>query len=396
MRNRIVTGLLRSRLSRFPAAALIGPRQSGKTTLAKGLSSLYFDAEQPADRVRLDLQWEAIEAGRRLAVIDEAQTWPELFPRLRAAIDANRRRNGRFLLLGSVSPGLMREVSESLAGRLALVELTPFLLHELSPTSAARLWLRGGFPDGGILSGSGFPAWQLDYAALMAQRDLPAWGLPAKPRVTQRLMHMLAAVHGQIWNASGLGQSLGLSYHTVNTYLDFLEGAFLVRRLAPWTARISKRLVKSPRVYLRDSGLLHALLGISDREALLQHPAIGASWEGFVIEQIIAGLAARGAQAEPFFFRTSDGSEVDLVLRLGAESIALEIKLSARATPEDLAALDRAADLIGAEHRYLICQTPAPVTDGKRGVLDLASAIDRLRHIAAQTTASDTKRKSGK
>lgn len=383
MRKRTVTGLLRSRLSRFPAAALIGPRQSGKTTLAKDLSSVYFDAEQPADRIRLDLQWDAIAAGRRLAVIDEAQTWPELFPRLRAAIDAERRRNGRFLLLGSVSPGLMREVSESLAGRLALVELTPFLLSELGPASAARLWLQGGFPDGGILGGSGFPSWQRDYAALMAQRDLPAWGLPAKPRVTQRLMHMLAAVHGQIWNASGLGQSLGLSYHTVNTYLDFLEGAFLVRRLAPWTARISKRLVKSPRVYLRDSGLLHALLGISDREALLRHPSVGASWEGFVIEQVIAGLAARGAQAEPFFFRTSDGREVDLVLRLGAELIALEIKLSARATPEDLATLDRAADLIGARHRYLICRTTAPVTDARRGILDLASAIDRLLHIAA-------------
>lgn len=396
MRKRIVTGLLRSRLSRFPAAALIGPRQSGKTTLAKDLSRLYFDAEQPADRLRLDLQWDAIAAGRRLAVIDEAQTWPELFPRLRGAIDAERRRNGRFLLLGSVSPGLMREVSESLAGRLALVELTPFLLHELGPASAARLWLQGGFPDGGILGGSGFPAWQLDYAALMAQRDLPAWGLPAKPRVTQRLMHMLAAVHGQIWNASGLGQSLGLSYHTVNTYLDFLEGAYLVRRLAPWTARISKRLVKSPRVYLRDSGLLHALLGISDREALLRHPSVGASWEGFVIEEVIAGLAARGAQAEPFFFRTSDGSEVDLVLRLGAELIALEIKLSARATPEDLATLDRAADLIGAGHRYLICRTTAPVTDARHGILDLASAIDRLQHIAAKTTASDTKSKSGK
>ena len=390
MRKRIVTALLRSRLSRFPAAALIGPRQSGKTTLAKGLSSLYFDAEQPADRIRLDLQWEAVATGRRLAVIDEAQTWPELFPRLRAAIDAERRRNGRFLLIGSVSPGLMREVSESLAGRLALVELTPFQLHELSPASATRLWLQGGFPDGGILGGSGFPAWQLDYAALMAQRDLPAWGLPAKPRVTQRLMHMLAAVHGQIWNASGLGQSLGLSYHTVNTYLEFLEGAFLVRRLAPWTARISKRLVKSPRVYLRDSGLLHALLGISDREALLRHPSVGASWEGFVIEQVIAGLAARGAQAEPLFFRTSDGSEADLVLQLGAKRIALEIKLSARATPEDLATLDRAADLIGAGHRYLICRTTSPVSDGRRGVLDLASAIDRLQHIAARSTAMDS------
>lgn len=385
MRKRLVTALLRSRLARLPAVALVGPRQCGKTTLARSLSGTYFDAEQPADRVRLDLQWDAVAAGRRLAVIDEAQTWPELFPRLRAAIDERRSRNGRFLLLGSVSPALMREVSESLAGRLALVELTPFLLSEIGRVSVTRLWLQGGFPDGGVLGRHGFPSWQRDYAALMAQRDLPAWGLPARPQVTQRLMHMLAAVHGQIWNASGLGQSLGLSYHTVSSYLDFLEGAFLVRRLPAWSARIGKRLVKSPRVYLRDSGLLHALLGISDREDLLRHPSAGASWEGFVIEQVLGSLTAQGGQVEAFFFRTSDGHEIDLLLRMGAELVAVEIKLAARAAPADLAALERAADFVGATYRYLVCQTPEPILQGPRGVLNLASVIERLSHLAADT-----------
>lgn len=382
MRRRLAGELVRARLREFPAVALVGVRQSGKTTLARRLSRLYYDAEQEVDRVRLDLEWDAVAQARRLAVIDEAQTWPELFPRLRAAIDRDRRRNGRFLLLGSVSPALMREVSESLAGRLALVELTPMLLAELARGALPRLWLQGGFPGGGVLGGGKFPVWQRDYAALMAQRDLPAWGLPAKPAVTQRLMHMLAAFHGQIWNASTIGQSLGLSYHTVNGYLDFLEGAFLVRRLAPWSGRIAKRLTKSPKLYLRDSGLLHALLGLATREALLRHPLAGASWEGFVIEQLLGALGARGARCEAHFLRTSDGHEIDLVLQLAAHRVAIEIKLSAGASQEDLVKLDRAAALAGARHRYLVCQTRSPAAGAERGVLDLAAALARLTRLA--------------
>lgn len=382
MKRRLAAALLRTRLARFPALALLGPRQCGKTTLGRSLGARYYDAEQPAERLRLDLEWEAVAAGRGLTVIDEAQAWPELFSRLRAAIDADRRRNGRFLLLGSVSPALMREVSESLAGRLARIELTPFLLQELGERSLERLWLTGGFPDGGVLGARQFPAWQRNYLALMAQRDLPAWGLPARPQVIERLLHMLAVAHGQWWNASALGQSLGLSYHTVNGYLDFLEGVYLVRRLAPWSGNLRKRLVRSPRVYLRDPGLLHALLGVGTREQLLRHPAAGASWEGFVIEQLLGALAASGVQAETHALRTSDGYEVDLVLGLGSASAAIEIKLSSAAAPQDLARLERAADLIGAEHRYIVCQTSQPAASATRGVLDLPSAIDRLKRLA--------------
>ena len=381
MKRRLVTATLRARLRGSPAVLLLGPRQSGKTTLARSLSGRYYDAEQPADRVRLDLDWEAVRTGRELVVIDEAQSWPDLFPRLRAAIDADRRRNGRFLLLGSVSPALMREVSESLAGRLARVELTPFLLPELGPDALARLWLNGGFPDGGVLRAQRFPAWQRDYLALMAQRDLPAWGLRARPQVTDRLLHMLGAVHSQPWNASALGQSLGLSYHTVNGYLDFLEGAYLIRRLAPWSGNLRKRLTRSPRVYLRDSGLLHALFRIGSRTELLRHPAAGASWEGFVIEQVLGVLAAGGIDAGVHFVRTSDGYEIDLLLALGKSSAAIEIKLSAHATPQDLARLERVADLVSAEHRYIVCQTVEPAAAKTRGVLDLASAIERLKSI---------------
>ena len=381
MKRRLATALLRARLARVPAVVLLGPRQSGKTTLARGLAGRYYDAEQPADRVRLDLDWQAITAGRELVVIDEAQSWPELFPRLRGAIDAERRRNGRFLLLGSVSHALMREVSESLAGRLARVELTPFLLPELGKSALERLWIAGGFPDGGVLRAKQFPAWQRDYLALMAQRDLPAWGLTARPQVTDRLLHMLSVAHGQPWNASALGQSLGLSYHTVNGYLDYLEGAYLVRRLLPWAGNVGKRLTRSPKVYLRDCGLLHALLRIDSRTALLRHPAAGASWEGFVVEQLLGALAATGVDTDAHYLRTSDGYEIDLLLTVGGVTVAIEIKLSATATPEDLAHLERVADFVSAEHRYVVCKTTAPMATATRGVLDLASAIDRLTRL---------------
>ncbi len=387
MRTRLVTRLLRARLRQFPAVALLGPRQCGKTTLARALGGRYYDAEQPAERLRLDLDWQSLAAGRQLVIIDEAQTWPELFPRLRAAIDAQRRRQGRFLLLGSVSPALTHEVAESLAGRISRIEMTPFLLPELGAKSLARLWLDGGYPDGGVLRVGGFPVWQRDYLASMAQRDLPAWGLPARPQVTDRLLHMLAALHGQMWNASSIGKSLGLSYHTVNGYLDHLEGAYLIRRLAPWSGNIVKRLAKSPKVYLRDSGLLHALLRLESRTELLRHPAAGASWEGFAIEQILSTLAAHGIDTQANVLRTSDGYEIDLLLAFGATRVALEMKLSANVSGQDLARLERAADLVRAEHRYIVCQTASPAADATRGVLTIEAAIDRLLRIGKKRAA---------
>ena len=375
---RFMTALVRARLGDYPAVGLVGPRQTGKTTLARALSSVYFDLEQPAERIRLDLQWDALMKQKKLIVLDEAQAWPEVFPRLRGAIDAERKRVGRFLLLGSVSPTLMRHVSESLAGRLGLVELAPFLCSELPAVPVAERWLRGGFPEGGVTGGERFPQWQLDYLTLLAQRDLPMWGLPAKPAVTDRLLRMTAAVHGQIWNASQVGQSLGLSYHTVNSYLDFLEGAFLLRRLPPWLPNLKKRLVRSPRVYWRDSGLLHALLGVRAAAELLHQPWVGASWEGFVIGQVVEMLAARGVTVAPHYFRTIDGYEVDLVFKLGRRLWAVEVKLTSSPAQTDFARFNAAADLIGADRRVLVAQVAETVFNGRSGIASLPGLLELL------------------
>lgn len=377
MQTRAITPLLRQRLAAYPAVALVGPRQCGKTTLARAHGGAYFDLEQPAERLRLDVEWDRLAKARELVVLDEAHAWPEVFPRLRGAIDAKRKRNGRYLLLGSVSPALMMQVSESLAGRLSIIELTPLLQGELIKAAQRdRLWLCGGFPDGGVLTPAPFPQWQQDYLALMTQRDLPAWGLPAKPQVTQRLLHMLAAMHGQPWNASLVAKGLGLTYHTVNGYLDFLEGAYLLRRLPPWTANIGKRITKAPKVYWRDSGLLHATLGIATRENLLRHPRVGASWEGFVIEQVLGCLTSRGKAHRAFSFRTSDQHELDLLIETAGELWAFEIKLTTAPSPHDLASLNKLADALGARRRVLVTQAAAHVQGGTTLSCNLAHLLE--------------------
>ena len=364
MLHRLAETRIREELAESPAVALSGPRQVGKTTLARSLGDSYFDLEQPEQRSRLDALFPAVAARQQLVILDEAQEWPDLFPRLRGAIDEDRHRNGRFLLLGSVSPSLMRNLTESLAGRLTLVELTPFLLDELEETEQDMLWLRGGYPDGGILNPGRFPRWQRSYLDLLTQRDLPNWGLPAKPQVTSRLLRMLAALHGQRWNASRLGQSLGLDSKTVSSYLDYLEGAFLIRRLPPFLPNVQKRLTKSPKIFFRDSGLLHALLLAQDLDDLLARPWVGASWEGFVIDQAIGTAISRGRLFDPYYFRTSDGHELDLVLDFGREMWAIEVKLTSAPAPSDLSRLKKAADLAGASRRILVSRV-ASETRGK-------------------------------
>ena len=380
MIQRAARDLVLKRLEVYPAVSLVGPRQCGKTTLARMIDGVYFDLEQPPERLRLDLEWDELISRKNLVILDEAQSWPEIFPRLRGAVDRDRTRTGRFLLLGSVSPSLMAQVSESLAGRLSQVELTPFLLTELkAKESRNRRWLCGGYPDGGVLEPRRFPQWQRDYLSLLSQRDLPIWGLPAKPQTTDRLMRMLAALNGQAWNASQVGQSLGLSYKTVNSYLDYLVGAFLIRRLPPYQANLRKRLVKTPKVYWRDSGLLHALVNVSDENHLLVQPWVGTSWEGFVIEQTLGVLSAEGRTCDAFHFRTSDQYELDLVLDFGKERWAVEIKLTSSPGPEDMARLEKTADLVNASRRFLVSQTRQPSAFGRRVSCDLPSFLGHLR-----------------
>ena len=378
MISRLYAQQVRSKLSKFPAVALLGPRQCGKTTLAQQFGGAYFDMESEGSEARLDAEWDALASGKSLVIIDEAQQSPKVFSRLRGTIDADRKRNGRFLLLGSVSPALMESVSESLAGRMGLVRMTPLILPELKAGRLDDLWLCGGYPDGGILEPRMFSEWQHDYLETLATRDLPTWGLPAKPQQTLRLLAMLAAMHGQPFNASQLGASLALDHKTVLRYCDFLEGAYLIRRLGPYFTNIKKRLVKRPRIYWRDSGLIHALMNVNDLDHLYRQPWLSQSWEGFIIEQTLAGIAAVGKRVQPFFFRTSDGYELDLVLDWGTERWAVEIKLTSNPSTETIDRLHRTADMIHADRRILVCRIARKIENERLLVINPTGWLKRL------------------
>jgi len=249
---------------------------------------------------------------------------------------------------------------------MALLELTPFHLAELPARKFDLLWGCGGYPDGGVLGGATFPLWQDNYLALMAQRDLPSWGLPAKPGVTERLFRMVA---------SQLGQSMGLTHHTIQSYLDHLEAAFLVRRLPPFYAHLQKRLVKAPKIYWRDSGLLHALLGLTGKADLWAQPWVGPSWEGWVVEQILASRQASGQVFQAFYFRTQDGLEADLVLESGDFREVIEIKLTTSPAPEDFQRLEKVASLSKSSRQVLISRTDKPVMAKSKWSVDLTTYL---------------------
>ena len=377
MISRKIQDIVLSRLKQFPAVALLGPRQAGKTTLAKTFSDIYYDLEVEQEKLRLDLQWDDIIQSESVIILDEAQNHPEIFPIIRNAIDSERKKNGRFMILGSVSPGLMKQVSEFLTGRIALCELSPFFLSEVKQRGIDNLWLVGGFPDGGILTKDQFPIWQENYLDLLAMRDLPQWGLPATPQVTRRFFRMIAAVHGNLWNASQVGKSMGLSYHTVNSYLDYLDQVYMIRKLQPYSTNIKKRLVKSPKIYWKDSGLLHSLMGVSSFDQLIIQPWVGFSWEGFVIEQILSCLDSLGHSRQPYFFKTSDGHELDLVLMLNGEIWAFEIKLSGSSGRKEMDKLKRTSEMIGADKMVLVSRTRKEIR-GKHMVSTHLPGILRL------------------
>ncbi len=336
---------LRKLAARFPAVIMLGPRQCGKTTLARHfVAGRYFDLEKPSDLQVFsgDIEYAMRQLNGPL-ILDETQALPALFPVLRSLIDESRRTNGRFFLLGSVSPELVRNISESLAGRVGILELTPFLYLEVAGRRAVKLetmWQRGGFPDAFLARGDeAWQEWQESYLRTFVERDVARHRLTISSAEVRRLMTMLAHSHGGLLNYSSLGRSLGYSHHTVQNLLDLLEGYFLVRRLAPYHANLGKRLVKAPKVYIRDSGLLHHLLGIRNMDSLFVSPARGNSFEGFLIEQIIALENLHTPGSGFHFFRTYTGAEIDLLIDRGQSRIGFEFKAGVATTPGDWAQL---------------------------------------------------------
>lgn len=332
-RHRLLAQVRRA-LGRARAVVLAGPRQSGKSTLAAALSprggARWFDLEHPVDRDRLRQPLTALEPLLQMAppgdrvpiVIDEVQLAPELFAVLRVLIDRCDA-PGQFLLLGSASPALLRQASESLLGRVEVVEIAGFDIGELGPARQRTLWLRGGYPLSFLAADDADSlAWRLQAVQRHVESDLPQFGVNVPAPAMLRFWRMLAHLHGQVWNAADPARSLGISEPTVRRYLDVLTQTFMLRQLQPWHQNLGKRQVKSPKLYFRDSGLLHALLGIGDFDALMAHPRSGASWEGFVVEQIL-----RVAQPdEAYFWATHNGAELDLLLFKGGRRIGVEVK----------------------------------------------------------------------
>ena len=340
----IERALLRSRI-----VVLAGPRQCGKTTLARQFmaedSVNYFDLEDPLSLARLDEPITALGLLQGLIVIDEIQLRPDLFPVLRVLVD-RQDFQGQFLILGSASGNLLRQSSESLAGRQETLYLRGFGLQELGFDAQPRHWLRGGFPLA-YLAGSDADslAWRKEFIQTLLARDFPQWGVKVSATALWRFWAMLAHYHGQTWNGAEFARSLSVSESTVRRYLDLLSDAFMVRQLHPWHANIRKRQVKSPKIYIRDTGLLHQLLGINSERDLLTHPKIGASWEGYVIEEVLAVEQPD----EVFFWATHQGAEIDLILKKNGRLLGVECKRTdaPRVTPSMRTALmDLALDAI--------------------------------------------------
>jgi predicted AAA+ superfamily ATPase len=340
MIERRVASEVTALLEQAPAVALLGPRQAGKTTLAltiaEGRPSVYLDLESTADRARLaEPALYFADHAQELVILDEIHRAPGLFEALRGVIDQARREGrgtGRFLLLGSAAIDLLAQSGESLAGRIAFVELAPFDVTEVGEPQLDRLWVRGGFPDSFLAANDATSMrWRQDFIRTYLEREVPQLGPRIPAETLRRLWTMFAHHQGGLLNASQLARGLGVSGTTIAHYLDLMVDLLLVRRLAPRLPNLGKRLVRSPKVYVRDSGLVHALLGLADKEAVLGHPAAGASWEGMAVENL---LAAAGPTAQGSFYRTSHGAEVDLVLNWpGGEEWAVEIKRSLTPTP---------------------------------------------------------------
>ncbi len=328
--QREITDIVKARLNNYPAVALLGARQVGKSTLAGMVleqipNAIHLDLERPVDLNKLtDPEAFFAQFSNHMICLDEIQCTPDIFPILRGVIDRNKR-NGQFLILGSASRDLIKQSSESLAGRISYIEITPFNLPEASFTDQAVHWLQGGYPRSLLTKNNEVSVqWREDYIRTFLERDIPQLGFRIPANTIGRFWRMLAHSHGQVLNASKLAGSMGVSSHTIKKYIDLLEQTFMVRALPPYTGNLKKRLIKSPKVYIRDTGILHTLLSIDTMEDLFAHPVYGTSYEGYVIENIVSRLPRWQAS----YYRTSNGAEIDLILTRGRRKVAIEIKSS--------------------------------------------------------------------
>ncbi len=368
--NRRMEATLQESLRSFPVTALLGPRQCGKSTLARHVvadrtGTVYLDLEKPSDLRKLeDAEFFFHTQKDKLICIDEVQMGPELFPVIRVAVDEDRR-PAKFLILGSASQDLIRQSSETLAGRIHFLELTPFTYDELVEDSPEKyedpafLWTRGGFPEAVLAeSDSHSFDWRSDFIRTFLERDIPQFGFTIPAITMRRFWTMLAHYHGELLNASKFGQALGVSHPTISKYLDIMAQTFMVRLLPPLMANVKKRLVKTPKVYLRDTGILHALLEIENTEALLGHPIAGASWEGLCIEQILAAMPDWRAS----FYRTSSGEEIDLIIERGRKRLAFEFKASM--SPQLSRGFPGTLTVLQPDHTWIVAPVLEPYLKG--------------------------------
>jgi hypothetical protein len=364
-----------------PIAALLGPRQSGKTTIARMIAarepSRYFDLENPVDLRSLTAPLSVLQGLEGLIILDEAQRRPDLFELLRVLADRPENRS-QFLLLGSASPQLVKGVSESLAGRIGFIDLAGFDLREVGVSKLEQLWVRGGFPRSFLAADdSASMAWRQDFIRTFLERDIPQLGITIPAETLRRFWTMVAHYHGQIWNAAEFARSLGTSEATARRYLDILAGAYMIRILPPWFENLSKRQVKAPKIYIRDSGILHALLQLRTVADLQQHPKLGASWEGFGVEQISTALRTH----DVYFWATHGGAELDLLARVGGKHYGFEFKYAD--APGSTRAMHIAVQDLSLEHLWVIYPgNQEYALDEKISALPLASLqkiVDALR-----------------
>lgn len=368
-------------LAMFPVVAILGPRQVGKTTLARQLAAQWvgpvhhFDLEDPDDQARLSDAAFVLRRLTGLVVLDEIQIRPDLFALLRVLAD-RADTPARFLILGSAAPELLRNTSESLAGRVTFHELDGLALDELTPGQSDLRWLRGGFPRSYLASDDrGSKAWREAFIRTYLERDLPQLGINLPALTLRRFWTMLGHYHAQTWNGSELSRALGVSDKTVSRYLDILEGTFMAWRLRPWHTNQGKREVKAPKVYLADTGLLHTLLGITSESDLLAHPKCGASWEGFALHEIIRVTGA--GREEAFFWALHSGAELDLLVIRNGRRLGFEIKLTR--SPKITPSMRLAQEALGLDHLYVVCHGDGPVQPLSEGISAVPlQALDSL------------------